>query len=133
MAAGSSPKLILHHLEFAGWSWGRCGSHKDPCQTKFQFHQVLCMGGIKLQLLCGVRIKMTIRSFPYPGNYIDFQFVSLRRDRPLAGYPMCKPCLDMRQNPIFLLMEGVHPKTKTKRCTIIIISFILLSTKVRSS
>ena len=25
-----SPGSILHHLGDAGWSWGLCGSHKDP-------------------------------------------------------------------------------------------------------
>ena len=62
---------------------------KDPCQTEFQFCQVPRMGGIKLQLLCGVRIELAIGSLPYPGmiriprsvldetgNYLDSQFVS---------------------------------------------------------
>ena len=82
-----------------GWSWERCGCHKDPCQTEFQFCRVQRMGGIKLQLLFGVRIEMAVGSHPYPGNYLDFQFVSPGRDRPLSGFPICKPCLDMRQNP----------------------------------
>ena len=47
------------------------------------------MDGIKLQLLCGVRIELAIGSLPYPGmiqilgsvldetgNYLDSQFVS---------------------------------------------------------
>ena len=41
---------------------------KDPCLTKFKFCQVLCMDGIELQLLCGVRIELAIGSLPYPGN-----------------------------------------------------------------
>ena len=53
------------------------------------FCQVLRMGGIKLQVLCGVRIELDIGSLPYPGmiripgsvldetgNYLDSQFVS---------------------------------------------------------
>ena len=60
---------------------------------------ILGMGGIKLQLLCGVRIELAVGSLPYPGNYLDFQFVSPGRDRPLSGFPICKPCLDVRQNP----------------------------------
>ena len=76
VAAATSPGSILHHLGDAGWSWGLCGSHKDPCQTEFQFCRVPCMGGIKLQLLCGVRIELAVGSLPYPGNYLDFQFVS---------------------------------------------------------
>ena len=36
---------------------------------------------------------------PYPGNYLDFQIVSPGNDRPLSGLPICKPCLDVRQNP----------------------------------
>ena len=43
---------------------GQCGCHKDPCQTEFQFCWVLCMGGIKLQLLCGVRIELAVGSLP---------------------------------------------------------------------
>ena len=39
---------------------------KDPCQTKFQFCQVPRMDGIKLQLLCGVRIELAVGSLPYP-------------------------------------------------------------------
>ena len=49
----------------AGWSWGQCGCHKDPCQTQFQFCRVPRMGGIKLQLLCGVRIELAVGSLPY--------------------------------------------------------------------
>ena len=62
---------------------------KDPCQTEFQFCRVPRMGGIKLQLLCGVRIELAVGSLPYPGmiripgsvldetgNYLDSQFVS---------------------------------------------------------
>ena len=53
------------------------------------FFRVLHMGGIKLQLLCGVRIELAVVSLPYPGmiqipgsvleetgNYLDSQFVS---------------------------------------------------------
>ena len=38
---------------------------KDPCQTEFQFCRVPRMGGIKLQLLCGVRIELAVGSLPY--------------------------------------------------------------------
>ena len=40
---------------------------RSPFQTKFQFCRVPCMGGIKLQLLCGVRIELAVGSLPYPG------------------------------------------------------------------
>ena len=39
---------------------------RTPFQTKFQFYRVLRMGGIKLQLSCGVRIELAIGSLPYP-------------------------------------------------------------------
>ena len=39
---------------------------RTPFQTKFQFCQVQRMGGIKLQLLCGVRIELAVGSLPYP-------------------------------------------------------------------
>ena len=98
MVAAPSPGSILHHPGGAGWSWERCGCHKDPCQTKFQFCRVPRMGGIKLQLLCGVRIELAVGSLPYPGES-GFPIVSPGRDRPLSGFPICKPCLDVRQNP----------------------------------
>ena len=41
-------------------------------------------------------------------------------DRQLSGFPICMPCLDVRQNPTFLPMEGVY-QTKLK--------FICLVTK----
>ena len=66
VAAASSPGSILKHPGGAGWSWGWCGCQKDPCQTKFQFCRVPRMGGIKLQLLCGVRIELAVGSLPYP-------------------------------------------------------------------
>ena len=38
---------------------------RTPFQTKFQFCRVPRMGGIKLQLLCVVRIELAIGSLPY--------------------------------------------------------------------
>ena len=65
VAAAPSPGSILHHPGGAGWSWGRCGCHKDSCQTKLQFCQVPHMGGIKLQLLCGIRIELALVALLY--------------------------------------------------------------------
>ena len=87
---GASPGSILHHPGTrggVGWSWGRCGCHKDPCQTELQFCRVPRMGGIKLQLLCGVRIELAVGSLPYPGKS-GFPIVSPVRDRPLPGFPI---------------------------------------------
>ena len=36
-----------------------------PFQTKFKFCLVPRMGGIKLQLLCGVRIELAVGALPY--------------------------------------------------------------------
>ena len=97
----------------AGWSWGRCGCHKDPCQTELQVPR---MGGIKLQLLCGVRIELAVGSLPYPGESW-FPIVSPGRDRPLSRFPICKPYLDVRQNPsrnTHFLSYGRHPLPKPK-------------------
>ena len=66
VVAAPSPGSILHHPGGAGWSWRQCGCQKDPCETKFQFCQVPRRGGIKLQLLFGVRIELAIESLPYP-------------------------------------------------------------------
>ena len=55
------------------------------------------MGGVKLQLLCGVRIELAVGSLPYPGKS-GFPIVSPGRDR-LIWIPNTKPCLDVRQNP----------------------------------
>ena len=104
--------------EGACWSWKRCGCHKDPCQTKFQFCWVPCMGGIKLQLLCGVRIELAVGSLPYPGmiripgsvldetgNYLDSQFVS-------PVWTWGKIPLGI---PTFLPLEGVHSKNQNQK------------------
>ena len=76
------------------------------------------MGGIKLQLLCGVRIELAVGSLPYPGES-GFPIVSPRRNRPLSGFPICKPCLDMSKIPqgipTFLPMEGVHAQNQNQK------------------
>ena len=115
VVAAPSPGSILHHPGGAGWSWGWCGCHKDPCQTKLQFCRVPHMGGIKLQLLCGVRIELAVGSLPYPGesgfqllvleetgHYLDFQFVS-------PVWTWGKIPLGI---PTFLPMEGVHSQNQ---------------------
>jgi len=117
VAAAPSPGSILHHPGGAGWSWGRCGCHKDPCQTKLKFCQVPRMDGIKSQLLWGVRIELAVGSLPYPGES-GFPIVSPGRDRPLSGFPICKPCLDARQNPsrdTHFPSYGRRPLPKTKK------------------
>ena len=70
VAAAPNPGSILHQTGGAGWSWGQCCCQKDPCQTKFRFCRVPRMGGIELQILCGVRIELMV-SLAYPGNYLD--------------------------------------------------------------
>ena len=55
------------------------------------------MGGIELQLLCGVRIELAV-SLPYPGM-IRIPGSVLDDKRQLCGFPICKTCLDVRQNP----------------------------------
>ena len=100
----------------AGWSGGRCGCHKDPFQIKFQFCQVPRMGGIKLQLLCGVRIELAVGSLPYPGKS-GFPIVSPGRDM-LILIPNSKPCLDVRQNPsrdTHFPSYGSRPLPKNKK------------------
>ena len=57
----STYSFVFRFILGVGWSWG----HKVPCETKLQFCRVPCMGGIKLQLLCGVRIEMAVGSLPY--------------------------------------------------------------------
>jgi len=59
------------------------------CFLQFKKLKHASMGGIKLQLLCGVRIELAVGSLPYPGmiripgsvldetgNYLDSKFVS---------------------------------------------------------
>ena len=65
VAAAPSPGSILYHLGGEGWSLGLCGCHKDPFGTKFQFCQILRMGGIKLQLLCGIKIELAVVALSY--------------------------------------------------------------------
>ena len=129
MVAAPSPGSILHHPGArggVGWSWGRCGCHKDPCQTELQFCRVPRMGGIKLQLLCGVRIELAVGSLPYPGES-GFPIVSPGRDRPLSGFPICKPCLDVRQNPsrdTHFPSYGRCPLAKSKKHVVLTFSYL---------
>ena len=76
MGATPSQGSILHYLGVRVGHGGSVVVIKDPCQTEFQFCRVLHMDGIKLQLLSGVRIELAVGSLPYPGNILDFQFVS---------------------------------------------------------
>ena len=41
----------------AGWSWVGCGCQKDPISDQIPTCLVPCINGIKVQLLCGVRIE----------------------------------------------------------------------------
>ena len=62
-AAGAlgAATLILESISTppvgAGWSWVGCGCHKDPISDQTPTCLVPRIGGIKLQLLCGVRIE----------------------------------------------------------------------------
>ena len=42
----------------AGWSWVGYGCHKDPILDQIPTSLVPRIGGIKAQLLCGVRIEL---------------------------------------------------------------------------
>ena len=42
----------------AGWSWVGCGCQKDPISDQIPTCLLLRIDGIKLQLLCGVRIEL---------------------------------------------------------------------------
>ena len=42
----------------AGWSWVGCGCQKDPISDQILACLVPRIVGIKLQLLCGVRIEL---------------------------------------------------------------------------
>ena len=41
-----------------GWSWVGCGCQKDPTSDQIPTCLVPRIDGIKLQLLCGVRIEL---------------------------------------------------------------------------
>ena len=56
-AAAPILESISNPLWGAGWSWVGCGCHKDPISDQIPTCLVLRIGGIKLQLLCGVRIE----------------------------------------------------------------------------
>ena len=44
----------------AGWSWVGCSCHKDSISYQIPTCLVPRIGGIKLQLICGVRIEPTL-------------------------------------------------------------------------
>ena len=56
---GKSIECLLTDSFYGGCGlvMGAVWLSKGPCQTEFQFCRVLRMGGIKLLLLCGVRIE----------------------------------------------------------------------------
>ena len=60
-----------------GWSWIGCGCHKDPILDQIPTCLVPCIGGIELQLLCGVRILggrfVLFPVFPGRGCYNQHQ------------------------------------------------------------
>ena len=72
---------------------------RSPFQTKFQFCRVPRMGGIKLQLLCGVRIELAVGSLPYLARY-----PSRSLPIPLGGtkYPLRKKGCYKHANPLGL-------------------------------
>ena len=56
-AAASILELISNPLGGVGWSWVGCGCQRDPISDQISTCLVPRIGGIKLQLLCGVRIE----------------------------------------------------------------------------
>ena len=56
VAAATILGSILNPPGGAGWSWFGCGCHKYPISDQIPTCLVPRIGGIKLQLLCGVRI-----------------------------------------------------------------------------
>ena len=59
-ALGTAPPIlesISNPSGDAGWSWFGCGCQKDLISDQIPTCLVPHIGGIKLQLLCGVRIE----------------------------------------------------------------------------
>ena len=50
----------------AGWFWFGCVCHKDPTSDQIPILPVPRMGGIRSQLLCGVRIELVVGSLHSP-------------------------------------------------------------------
>ena len=57
VVAASILGSISNPPEGAVWSWVGCGCHKDPISDQIRTCLVPRIDGIKLQLLCGVRIE----------------------------------------------------------------------------
>ena len=57
VVAASILESISNPSEGADWSWVGCGCQKDLISDQIPTCLVPCIGGIKLQLLCGVRIE----------------------------------------------------------------------------
>ena len=51
------PRINFNPSGGAGWSWVGCGCQKDLISDQIPTCLVPRIGGIKLQLLCGVRIE----------------------------------------------------------------------------
>ena len=56
-AAASTLESISNPSGGVGWSWVGCGCQKDLISDQIPTCLVPRIGGIKLQLLCGVRIE----------------------------------------------------------------------------
>ena len=56
-AAASILESIPNPPGGKGWSWVGCGCHEDPILDKITTYLHPCIGDIKFQLLCGVRIE----------------------------------------------------------------------------
>ena len=56
-AAAPILESISNFFGGADWSWFRCGCQKDLISDQIPTCLVPRIGGIKLQLLCGVRIE----------------------------------------------------------------------------
>ena len=60
------PRINFKPLWVYGWSLVECGCQKDPRSDQIPTCVVPRIGGIKSQLLCGVRIELAVGSIPYP-------------------------------------------------------------------
>ena len=56
-ALGAAAPILESISGVEGWSWVGCGCQRDPISDQIPTCLIACIGGIKLKLLCGVRIE----------------------------------------------------------------------------
>ena len=106
----TTPKLgsISNPLGSSAWSWGSVGIIRELLSDQIHTCLVPCIGGIELQLSCGVRIK------PALGVGLLCSQNSLVEGVVINTKPGRKAKFLMMEYPLSFHLEGVYSNKTTK-------------------